>query len=144
MPFSDAIQRSIVDHFLSTVMTAPGTWTPPTAIWVGLSSTTPTSSGTNVTEPTGGAYARIQLTNAGNPFPAATGADPAESDNPNDAVFAPATLDWASGANLTHAVFYSAATAGTFLGFAPITTPQAVLSGNQARIPAGDLNIRCQ
>ena len=144
MAFSDVIQRAILDHFLSTVFTAPGTWTPPAALHVGLSSSTPTSAGGNVTEPTGGSYARVELTQAANPFPAATGQDPAESDNPNDVVFPTATADWLGGVNLTHFVVYSAATGGTFLGFGALTTPQGVLNGNQARFPAGDLNFRAQ
>jgi len=59
MPFSTTIDNKILDH-----LTGKATWTAPVAFYVGLSSTTPTKAGANVTEPSTGAYARVQITAA--------------------------------------------------------------------------------
>ncbi|HEY3493630.1 MAG TPA: hypothetical protein VGK73_03045 [Polyangiaceae bacterium] len=133
MPFSTALDNSILDHF-----TTKATWAARTAnaTWIGLSSTTPTKTGTNVTEPSGGAYARVQVTAA--EFDAA-----ASSATQNNASqdFPAATADWLSAVNLTHLVIYDASTAGTFLGFKALTVAKPVLNGDTAKVPIGDLDL---
>ena len=109
------------------------------AIWVGLSSTTPAEDGTNVTEPTGGAYAREEVV-AGD-WNSATLADPSLIDNSAAITFTPATADWLSQANLTHAVLYDAVTTGNYLGTGALSTPKPVLNGDTAQIAAGDLDV---
>lgn len=47
------------------------TWAP-TTWYLGLSTTTPNTDGTSFTEPVGGAYARVAVTNNATNFPAAT------------------------------------------------------------------------
>jgi len=131
MPFSTTIDNSILDHY-----TGKTSWTQPTAIYVGLSSTTPTKAGGNVTEPSGGSYARIQITSA--QFDAA--ASSATTTNTEKA-FVQATADWLSGADLTDLVIYDAVTAGNFLGFKALTVAKPVLNGDTAKIPSGDLDI---
>ena len=133
MPFSTAIDNSILDHFLTKA-----TWSARTAnaTWLGLSSTTPTKSGGNVTEPSGGAYARIQLTAA----EVDAAASSATSNNAEQA-FAQASADWVSGVNLTHLVIYDASSAGTFIGFKSLTVAKPVLNGDTAKFPVGDLDF---
>lgn len=133
MPFSTAIDNSIIDHY-----TTKATWAARTAnaTWIGLSSTTPTKTGTNVTEPSGGSYGRVQVTAA--EFDAA--ASSATANNAEQA-FAQATADWVSGADLTHLVIYDASTAGTFIGFKALTVAKPVLNGDTAKVPVGDLDI---
>jgi hypothetical protein len=134
MPFSTAIDNSILDHFVTKA-----TWAARTAnaTWIGLSSTTPTKAGGNVTEPsTGDGYARVQVTAA--EFDAA--ASSANTTNAEQA-FPQATANWLSAVNLTHMVFFDAATAGTFLGFKALTVAKPVLNGDTAKVPAGDLDI---
>ena len=131
MPFSTTIDNSILDHF-----TGKSTWTAPTAVYAGLSSTTPTKSGSNVTEPSGGAYARIQIT-SGNFDTAASSATTTNAEKS----FATATADWVSGSDLTHLVLYDAVTAGNFLGFKALTTAKPVNNGDTAKIASGDLDI---
>lgn len=131
MPFSTTIDNNILDHF-----TGKSTWTAPTAIYAGMSSTTPTKAGANVTEPSGGAYARIQITAA--QFD--TAASSATQTNTEKA-FAQATADWLSAANLTHLLLYDAVSAGNFLGFKAWTTAKPVTNGDTAKIPSGDLDI---
>ena len=108
-------------------------------IYVGLSSTTPAEDGTNVTEPSGGAYARVST--AAGDWNTATLADPSLIDNANAITFPTATADWVSGADLTHAVLYDAASAGNFLGFGALGTAKPVTNGDTAEIAAGDLDI---
>jgi hypothetical protein len=132
MPFSTDIDDAIIDHF-----TGKAAWAAPAAIYVGLSSTTPTKAGTNVTEPAGAAnYIRKQVT-AAHWNAAASSATKSNFDT----VFDAATADWCAGANLTHAVYYDAATFGNFLGFRALTVPKPVLTGDTAKYASGDLTI---
>lgn len=108
-------------------------------VHVGLSSTTPAEDGTNVAEPSGGSYARVAT--ASGDWNSATLADPSNLDNANQIAFPQATADWRAGANLTHVVFYDAATGGNFLGAFALTTAKPVLNGDQFVIDPGDANI---
>lgn len=131
MGFGTTIKNSMIDHF-----TAKASWTQPTAVYVGLSSTTPTDAGTNVTEPSGGAYARIQVTTA--QFDSASGG---ATSNNTEKAFAQATADWLSGADLTHGVLYDAVSGGNFLGWGALGTSKPVLNGDTAKIAVGDLDL---
>lgn len=131
MPFAESIDDDILDHY-----TGKATWTAPTATWIGLSSTTPTKTGTNVTEPSGGAYARQQVTSAN----WASAASSATSNTPEIA-YPTATADWLSAANLTHMVIYTAETAGTFIGSKALTVAKPVTNGDTAKFAAGDIDL---
>jgi hypothetical protein len=131
MPFSTAIDNSILDHF-----TGKTTWTAPTSTYIGLSSTTPTKTGTNVTEPSAGAYARVEVTAA----QWVTAASSATSNNAEKS-FPQATADWLSAADLTHLVLYDAVTAGNFLGFKALTVAKPVTNGDTAKFPIGDIDL---
>lgn len=131
MPFSTAIDNKVLDHF-----TRKADWALEADFFVGLSSTTPTKAGGNVTEPSGGAYARVQITAA--QFNAASAS--ATTTNVEKS-FPTATATWLSGANLTHLVIYDAASAGNFLGFKALDVAKPVISGDTAKIAAGDLDI---
>lgn len=104
--------------------------------FVGLSSTTPTLAGGNVTEPSGGSYARVATTGAtwGS---AASGAIA----NAAAIVFTQASADWLAGADLTHAVLFDAVSGGNVLAYGALATPKAVLNGDTASIGIGDLDI---
>jgi len=131
MPFATSIENSILDHF-----TGKASWTAPAAVYVGFSSTQPTKSGTNVTEPSTGAYVREQVTSA-QWTSAASGATETNADK----TFTTATADWLAGADLGYIVFYTASTAGTFLGYATADTARNVLNGETAKILAGELDL---
>lgn len=133
MPLSQGIHQELLDHLFGTAYTAP------TNIYVGLSSTTPTSTGTNVTEPSGGSYARVSTAAAD--WAAATAADPALVTNNNAVTFPTATADWVAGANLTHAVLYDAASAGNFLGYSQLATAKPVTNGDTAEFAAGAIDV---
>lgn len=131
MPFSTAIDNDLLDHF-----TGKTAWTQPSAIWAGLSSSTPTKGGGNITEPSGGSYARVQITAA--QFDAA--ASSATTTNA-DKTFPQATADWLSGADLTDLVLFDASSGGNFLAFKAFTTAKPVNNGDTAKILTGDLDI---
>ena len=108
-------------------------------IYVALSSTTPTETGTNVTEPSGGSYARVATVAAD--WNAATNADPSVVTNANAIVFPTASADWVSGADLTHFALYDASTSGNYLGFGALSVPKPVLNGDPAEFPASTLSV---
>jgi len=121
----------MLDHF-----TGKASWSMPAAVYVGLSSTTPTSGGSNVTEPSGGNYARVQVTAA-----QFTSASSGATETNTDKSFSQANADWLSGVNLTHLVIYDAASSGNFQGFASLAVAKPVFSADTAKINSGDLDM---
>lgn len=116
-----------------------GTLSSRPTLYIGLSQTLPTAAGGNITEPTGGGYARVVANPAD--WGDATLAIPSEIKNVNAIVFAPATADWLGGANLAYAVFFDALTAGNFLKHGTLTTAKAVQNGDTARFPADQITV---
>lgn len=138
MSFSNYTAQALLDSLFGNSSNFGALGSAPT-IHVGLSSTTPAEDGTNVTEPSGGSYARVAT--AASDWNAATLADPSLLDNANELAFPQATADWLSGTDLTHAVLYDAASGGNFLGSAALGTAKPVLNGDTAKIAAGELDI---
>jgi hypothetical protein len=109
-------------------------------IHIGLSSTTPTDTGGNVTEPSGGAYAR-QATAPSDWNDPATAATVTTIDNAEIIEFSEATADYVSAANLTHFVAFDALTTGNYLGSGTLNTPKPVLNGDTPSFAAGEVNL---
>lgn len=130
--FVDVVEQKMLDHFL----TDPA-YTPPTTMYIGLSSTTPTEAGANITEPTGGAYARVATTAAD--WSAASGTAPAVKTTTAVKSFPTATADWLAAANLTHFVLFDAATTGNPLAYGLLTTAKNVLNGDTPSFAVGAL-----
>jgi hypothetical protein len=130
--FVDTVEQKLLDHFL----TDPA-YTPPATMYIGLSSTTPTEAGGNITEPSTGSYARVATTAAD--WSAASGTAPAVKTNTATKAFAAATTDWLAAANLTNFVLFDALTAGNALAFGALTTPKPVLNGDTPSFAAGAL-----
>jgi hypothetical protein len=110
----------------------------PDTLYVGLSSTTPADGGTNVTEPSGGSYARVAVTNNSTNWPTATSRS---KSNGLPITFGAATADWLSGASLTHFVVYDALTSGTMVAWGALTTSITVTAGTQPSFTTGSLVI---
>ena len=136
MPYSNYTHQALNNSLFGKTSAFGALATVPT-IYAALSSTTPAMAGTNVTEPSGGAYARVAT--APSDWDAATLADPSEVDNVAAVTFPTATADWLAAANLTHMAYYDALTAGNFLGFGALTVPKPVLNGDTASFPIGSL-----
>ena len=130
MPASTYLANKLLDHQVGKT-----SYSMPT-VYVGLSSTTPTLAGGNITEPSGGSYARVQT--SGSTWNAANAG---AIDNAQAITFPQASADWVSGSNLTYGVLYDAASNGNVLGYGALATPKNVLTGDTATIGAGQLTI---
>ncbi len=132
MPFSETIDNTILDHFFGKA-----TWAATAdARYTGLSSTTPTKTGTNVTEPSTGSYARIQLLAA-----EVAVASASATANTADQTFPQATADWVGGSNLTTMVMYDAISGGNFIAFKSLVVAKPVLNGDTAKFATGDMDF---
>lgn len=111
-------------------------------VYVGLSSTAPTATGGNITEPTGNGYSRALLGSYSQSLTQLMGAAAnGVAQNAKTVKFDEATGDWGT---LTHMVLYSAENGGTFLAFAPLTAPITPTAGKIPIIRVGNLTISAQ
>ena len=131
MPFVDAYKKKLLDAVYGN--TAVG---PPATVHVGLSTTTPTQVGGNITEPSGNAYARIAVTNNTTNWPAASTANPSVKSNGTTITFAQATGSWGT---VTHWVIFDASTAGNPIDWAALTASQTINTGTTASFAVGQL-----
>lgn len=130
--FINALEQDVLDHVMNKASyTAPTNW------YVGLSTTTPTETGTNVTEPVGGAYARVSTGAAD--WNSATAADPSISDNANAVTFATATADWGT---VTHFGLFTGSTGGTVQIWGALGTSKRIQTDDVAEFAAGTLDIK--
>lgn len=110
------------------------------AVWyLALSSTAASGTGANVTEPSGGAYARV-ATSAAN-YSSATNANPAQSTTLGTISFPAATADWLSQSLIVCVPIYDAAAAGNYLGVGSLTVPKPVFNGDTFQIGSGQMVI---
>lgn len=130
MPFSTATENAILNEIFGKT-----DYVAPTTLYVGLSTTTPTKAGTNITEPVGGAYARAAVTNNVTNFPAASGSSKA---NGTVITFAEATGAWG---NVTNWVVFDALSGGSMVCFGNITTPKTIDVGDTPSFNTGTLTI---
>lgn len=138
MSFSNYTAQAILNALFGKT-SAFGALADAPTIYVGLSSTAPTETGTNVTEPDSGGYARVET--SASDWEAATSADPSVVGNAEVIDFGTASGTWLAGANLTHVVLYDAATDGNFLAAGALVTPKPVTSGDPVSFPAGTLTV---
>ncbi|RII32863.1 hypothetical protein D2A34_21960 [Clostridium chromiireducens] len=136
MAFSTYLANALVNEVFGGV-----NWAPPATIYTGLSSTAPTATGGNITEPTIGTngYARAAATNNTTNFPTT-----ATNNKSNGAAitFPTSTGAWLASASLGYLVFYDAATGGNVLGYAALNNPQVVASsGATLSFAIGSLTI---
>lgn len=109
----------------------------PSTYYIGLSSTTPTTSGTNVTEPSGGGYARVAFNSAMS--------EPTNGVITNSAAitFAESTADWFTSASpATYYVIYDAATGGNLLMYNALTHSRIIEINTIATIQVGSLVLQ--
>lgn len=130
--FINSLEADILDHvFGKATYTAPSNW------WIALSTTTPTETGTNFTEPAGGAYARIQTSPSD--WDAAVDGDPTITDNANQEQFATATADWGT---VTHFGLFTSSGAGTVQIWGALSTSKRIGTDDRASFAAGALDIK--
>lgn len=135
MPYTNYLDTQLNQEiFGSTEYAQPAT------IHVGLSTTAPTKSGTNVTEPSGGAYARIAVTNNTTNWHAHP-SQPGTGQKQSNGVainFAQATASWGT---VTHFVIYDAAAAGNLLAYGALTASRTIDNGDTASFAIDALAI---
>ena len=124
--------NSILDQSFGAVA-----FTPPVTVFVALFTTALTDygAGSGGVEATGGSYARSSVTNNLTNFPAA--ASRAKS-NGTAIAFTTPTAAWGT---VVAFGYYSAVTAGTWLGGGDLTTNQTISSGNTVQFAIGALTI---
>ena len=124
--FTDYTENKVLDHVVGkTSFTMP-------SVWVALFTAAPSDTGGG-TECTGGSYARKST--AGADWAAASGG---ATSNANAITFVTPTGSWGTA---THFALMDASTAGNMLAWAPLTTPQAIGSGNNVSFAVGELDI---
>lgn len=125
---SDYLANALLDHLFENTA-----YTQPTNIYVALCTVaiTDTDTGTSITEPSGGAYAR-EVCNGWDA--AASGA----SQNTAAITFTTATASWGT---ITHACLCDALTAGNLLRWTSVDTSKAVGVGDTAKFNAGAFDI---
>jgi len=108
-----------------------------TDFFVGLSTTAPADDNTNVTEPSGGSYARIQHSdNTATPGNWTIATDTAS--NLAEVDFGTATGSWGT---CTHFVIYDAVTAGNLLHYGTLTASKTIGNGDPVKFPAASLTV---
>lgn len=103
----------------------------PASYYVGLSTTTPTANGTNVTEPADSAYARVKLTSLSVP-------SSGEVKNTQAISFADSTVDWGT---VTHFVIYDAATGGNLLIYNTLDKARLIQADSNVAFRANGLKL---
>lgn len=130
MSFSNYLEEALLEHLAGI-----DTFTSPT-IYLGLSSTTPEEDGSNITEPTGGSYARVETSSEDWEIN-----ESGQLTNATLLQFPQASADWVDQSDLTHVVAFDASTNGNFLFSGAFIQAKPVLNGDTAAIPPGDLVI---
>ena len=130
--WTNAVEQGMLNHFMGKA-----TYTSDANHYVALSTTPPTETGTNFTEPVGGAYARKST--VATDWNSATGGSPSQITNLNAVIFATATAAWGT---ITHWGIFSALSGGTLRSSGPLASAQIVNSGNIATFAAGALRVQ--
>lgn len=129
---SNYLENALLDHVLGG-----GDYTRPATVYVGLwtSALDDTSDGSTAGEVSGGAYARVALTNNATNWPAASGG---AKSNGTEITFPQATADWGT---VTHFAILDAATLGNILYWGALTASKTIQDGDTASFAIGDLDI---
>lgn len=122
--WSDALSNSILNHCFGG-----SAYTPPATVYCGFSTADPLSDFSGVAEPSGNNYGRTAVT-----FSAA-----AAGQITNSAAVQFPDCQTATWGALTHMIYMTAASGGTFMAGVPLTNPQTVNVGQAPRFAIGGL-----
>jgi len=95
-------------------------FTPPATLYLGLSTTTPSVTGSNITEPSGAGYARVAITNNKSNFSYSTSGCVL---NTGSIVFPESSGSWGT---ILSVVLFDASTSGSAWDYTTLTTPKVV------------------
>ncbi|MDP9487929.1 MAG: hypothetical protein M3Q49_19420 [Actinomycetota bacterium] len=130
MSFSDFMENTILNEVFGGVNYAP-----PGTLYVALYTTAPDDAGAGGTEVSGGAYARVAVTNNATNWPAALGG---AKSNGVAVTFPQATAAW--GTVVAWAV-WDAATGGNMIDSATLSASKTVQTGDTPVFGVGDLKF---
>jgi len=128
--FTDYLENNLLDYVFSVA-----TFIPAATLYVGLSTTTITDAGGNITEPVAMGYARVAIANNATNFPAASGGAKA---NATPIAFASATGDWGI---LTDFFISDAVSGGNIYVHGALTTAKAITNGDTPSIAVNGLTF---
>ena len=124
MAKSDYLEAALLNHVLgATSFTAPAT------VYVALYTALPTDAAASGTEVTGGAYARVAVTNNTTNWPAATGTSPTSKSNGTAITFATPTANWGT---IVGFALKDASSGGNTLYWGALTASKVVNNGDAA------------
>lgn len=133
---SDALSNNLLDlMFNDTAYAVPDTYIALTDATVGDSDT-----GSTISEPSGGAYARVQVNINGGSSPTWDLAASGLVDNTHAITFTTATASWGT---ITSVAICSASSGGDLLFYDNAMADQAVGNGDTVEFAIGDLDITC-
>lgn len=105
-------------------------------LFLAASTSTPAEDGTNITEPSGNNYSRLDV--GGSDFDAATDADPSEIDNTGTLSFPTASGSWGT---ITHVVLFDASSGGNAIAVYALSASKAIGASDTLEFAAGDLSL---
>ncbi len=109
----------------------------PSTYYIGLSTTAPNTDGTGVSEPSGGSYARIALSNS------STALTPPDANamviNKNEIMFPESTANWG---RVTHYVIYDSPNGGNLLMAGELMTPRTAETATTITIKPGQVQLQ--
>jgi hypothetical protein len=130
MPFTTYLDNALINEAFGAVG-----YTPATTLYVALSTTTPTTAGASITEPSGNGYARVAVTNNTTNWPSASNGS---KSNGTAITFPAATGSWGT---VTYFCIFDAATAGNCIGYGALNTAQTVSNGDTLSFAANALTV---
>ena len=113
---------------------ATSTYAAPAHYYVALSTTTPTVTGTNFTEPSGSGYARVEIDNDFTTWNTASGR---EVTNAIEIAFPESTASWGT---ITYIGFYDALTGGNLLYYNSVSS-RVVYDATTVSFPADSITV---
>lgn len=126
----DLRENQVLDRLFGLqALTPPATW------HIGLFTTLPNDDGTGGVEVSGGAYARVAVTNDLANWPAASGG---QKNNANPIVFPTASAGWGTVVGYG---FFDLGAGGNLWGFTPLDAERLVILGDDFRFLAGAITL---
>ena len=138
MPSSNLLANNILQYLFTggTIIAKP------TKVYIGLSTTIPNADGTNITEPSGNAYTRVEMNCTTAMWDITVNK---QLSNKSAVIFPKATANWNTHTNTTadvlYAVLFTASTSGTFLSYCQVPY-KWIQAGTEYYIGVGNLKFK--
>lgn len=139
---SNYLENKLIDFLFRGV-----SYTPPTTLYIALCTSTPTeaSTGSTITEVTGGNYGRVAVTSNTTNWSDTSGTNNATSSGTGGTSNSSSIISWTSvtwTATVNSMAICDASTGGNVLFYAPLTASQAVNSGDSISFAINALSIQ--